>query len=73
MQMYIHITSSAYKLLSVLSIYIKIYSIHNVNYRLAVELQSTYQIIASKTSKEYIISTLTKKLHYQNVILLFNR
>jgi len=43
MYVYVHISSSAYKLLV-----LKIYSIYNVNSRLTVELQSTYQI-TSKT------------------------
>jgi len=44
---YVHKTSFAYRLL-------KIYNIYNVNYRLTVELQSTYRIITLKTSKEII-------------------
>jgi len=46
-QMYVHITSFTHKLLSVL----KIYNICNINYRLAIELQSIYQITTSKISK----------------------
>jgi len=58
MYVYVHISSSAYKLLV-----LKIYSIYNVNSRLTVELQSTYQI-TSKTwkfenfEKRFIIRTL---------------
>jgi len=52
---YTYITSSAYRLLdSVLNIY----SIYNVNSRLAVELQSTYRITFRKFRK------ITKKDYY---------
>jgi len=51
---YIHITSSTRKLLSIL----KIYSIYNVNYRLALELQPTYQITISKRPSSYHIISI---------------
>jgi len=57
-----------YTLLSTLS---KICSIFNVNFRLAIELQSTYKITFKKISKKrrYIVSTLREL--QQNITLLF--